>query len=307
MAPDRKVDEYASRQYGVFSLSQARTAGCTDAMVRHRVQSGAWIRLAPSVFAVASAPPRWERQVSAAVLSRPEAIVTGVTAAHLLGFADIPKGRVEIMVPATGNARSTLATVVRSVWFREMGRSRAKGFEVTDPAETILVLARQMGRDALEVVLDRQIAADDVDVEDFERIRRRISGCRARGSRRLLDLLDERSDTAWQPPTTELERHLDRLVDHPAVPPATRQHPFHLDNGPMVVDIFVPSWGLILEADGRRWHTRRADFERDRARDNAAAAHGLAVLRFTWRMLTTDLEGCRQTLLATGRARSRSA
>lgn len=60
---------------------------------------------------------------------------------------------------------------------------------------------------------------------------------------------------------------------------------------------------MILEADGRTYHTRLGDFERDRARDNAAAASGLIVLRFTWRMLTTDLNGCRRTLLAAGATR----
>lgn len=46
----------------------------------------------------------------------------------------------------------------------------------------------------------------------------------------------------------------------------------------MTVDAYIPRWRLTIEADGRRWHTRKADFERDRRRDNAAAAHGLVVL-----------------------------
>lgn len=100
---------------------------------------------------------------------------------------------------------------------------------------------------------------------------------------------------------------LERLVDDPAVPPATPQFPFRFDTLPMVVDIYIAAWRLILEADARRWHSRRADFERDRARDNAAAAAGLAVLRFTRRMLTEDFEGCRRTLLQTGSVRSRVA
>ena len=27
----------------------------------------------------------------------------------------------------------------------------------------------------------------------------------------------------------------------------------------MIVDALVPTWRLIIEADGRRWHTRVAD------------------------------------------------
>jgi very-short-patch-repair endonuclease len=44
----------------------------------------------------------------------------------------------------------------------------------------------------------------------------------------------------------------------------------------------LPEHRLIVEADGRRWHTRVADFDRDRWRDNEATANGYRTLRFTW-------------------------
>jgi very-short-patch-repair endonuclease len=62
-----------------------------------------------------------------------------------------------------------------------------------------------------------------------------------------------------------------------------------------------------VEADGRRWHTRQADFERDRDRDNMAAAHGIAILRFTYKMLVHQPDHCLGTILATGRARLRAS
>jgi very-short-patch-repair endonuclease len=49
-------------------------------------------------------------------------------------------------------------------------------------------------------------------------------------------------------------------------------------------------WRLIVEADGRCWHTRIDDFERDRWRDNVATTHGYDVLRFTYRQLTAGRE-----------------
>lgn len=303
-APDRKVDAYASRQYGAFSLAQARRAGMTDNMIQARLESGAWVRLAPAVYAMASAPPKWERQLAAAVLSKPQCLATGSTAAYLHGFAGFRKGRPELVVPASSGARSPIAVIRRSNWFDDLGATRVRGFPVVDEPETILALAVRLNRDRLESLLDDRLVSGTVSVDDFERIRRRVAGCRVRGSARLFPLLDERASDAWEPPGNRLERYLDRLVDHPAVPDATRQHPFTFDMVPMIVDLYIPAWRLIIEADGRRWHTRRADFERDRARDNAAAAQGLAVLRFTWRMLTRDFEGCRQTLLSTGAVRS---
>lgn len=307
MVPDRAIDEYASRQYGVFSLAQARRALVTDNMIQGRLASGAWVRLAPGVYAVASAAPKWERRTAAAVLSRPRAIVSGTSAAFLHGFDGFGRTRPEITVPAGSNTRSPLARIVRSNWFEELGTTQLAGFNAANEAETVLALADRIVIDRLERLVDNRLTARSLTIDDFEGIRRRVAGARVRGAGRLFPLLDARAAEAWEPPGNLLEAHLDRLVDHPAVPPTTRQHPFRLDDVPMIVDIYIALWRLILEADGRRWHTRRADFERDRARDNAAAAQGIAVLRFTWRMLTEDFDGCRRTLLATGATRSRIA
>ena len=303
MGPDRALDVYASRQYGVFSMSQARVAGFSDDMIFRRVRSGAWIRLAPEVYAVASAPPKWERQVAAAVLSRPRAVVSGPSAAYLHGFDGFRRGRPEITVPSDSGPRSPIARIVRSIWFDELGTSTRAGFQLTNPPETLLALAAFVPGDRLEYLLDDCIAARVIAVDDFETIRRRVANGRVRGARKLFPMLDERAQAAWEPPGNQLERHLDRLVDHPDVPEAVSQHPFRFDDRSMIVDRYIARWRLILEADGRRWHSRRADFERDRARDNAAAASGLSVLRFTWRMLTENLDDCRRTLLRTGAAR----
>lgn len=305
--PDRRIDEYASRQYGAFSLAQARRSGMTDNMIHPRLAAGAWVRLAAGVYAVASAPPKWERQVAAALLSRPRAIVGGSTAAHLHGFEGFNKGRPEIIVPTGANTRSPLAAVRKSMWFDVLGTRRLAGFTATNEAETLLALASRLSVERLEQLLDDRLTGGVLAVDDFEVIRRRVATGRVRGTGRLFPLLDDRAPDAWEPPGNQLERYLDDLVDHPGVPGATRQHPLRFDASPMIVDLYIAAWRLILEADGRRWHTRRADFERDRARDNAAAAQGVAVLRFTWRMLTQDFAGCRRLLLETGAVRSRIA
>lgn len=73
---------------------------------------------------------------------------------------------------------------------------------------------------------------------------------------------------------------------------------------PHRVDAVIPDWNLILEADGRAFHTKRADFERDRQRDNLAAAHGYRVMRFTHRALTQDPAAVLQLVLNAGQQTS---
>ncbi|MGH8958305.1 MAG: hypothetical protein ACRDVK_06490 [Acidimicrobiia bacterium] len=164
--------------------------------------------------------------MSASLLSRPQAIVAGWSAAQLHGFPGARRGRPVILVPASGNARSTLAHVVRSEFFDDVERRYVSGFPVTSPAETILTLAAKRPTWELERLVDDALVSGAADIEDFDRLRKR----RVPGSKRLAEIVDLRRDTAYQPPTSELERLLEPTIRHPDVPPVSRQHPL-LRNG----------------------------------------------------------------------------
>lgn len=297
------VDEYLARQYGVITLWQARRAGMTDRMIEYRLETGRWVRLATGIYAVASAAPNWQRDLAAAVLFHPTAIVAGRSAATLHGFPGIRHGRPEILVPRTSNARSPLSRVLRSAFFHQVKRSRIGGFETTSPAETVLALASRLPAHRIEAFVDDTLLKRTASLRQYDEILDRIAGGRVRGSSLLRKIVDDRRPDAYQPPASELERLSRRLTGRPGVPRATHQHPVLGASGPMVVDTFIDVWLIVLEVDGRNYHTRKADFERDRRRDNAAAALGYVTLRFTWKMLMTDFDYCLRTLLETGRRR----
>ena len=301
MQQDRALDEYAAHQYGVFSLGQAKRAGLTPKMVETRLRSGAWVRLGPKVYALASAPPKWERQMAAALLTKRDAIVAGRAAAYLHGFDGFAPSRPVIMIDRSQSATSPLARVIRSGRFASVGRVRRQGFIVTDEAETVMSLARDLSSDALERTVDWLLARKSCTVDDLARVVDLSDG--VPGVAKLRPIVEFRSPDAYQPPTSELERLLFLLLDDPRLPGHTRQMPMPYRRIHATVDAYIASWGLIVEGDGRRWHTRRADYERDRLRDNEATAHGYAVLRFTWNMLRNHRDECLDTLLRTGRAR----
>jgi Protein of unknown function (DUF559) len=52
-----------------------------------------------------------------------------------------------------------------------------------------------------------------------------------------------------------------------------------------LVDAAYPHARLILEADGRRWHTRVQDLRRDHERDSQAARAGWQTLRFVYEQI----------------------
>lgn len=304
MHQDRIIDEYASRQYGTFSRGQAEKAGFTARMILTRVENGAWIRLAPAVYAMASAPPKWERQMAAALLSREGSIVAGRSAAHVHGFPGFGQGRPVLMIGPGGNARSPIARIIRSDRFHNVGRVRKQGFVLTDEAETVMTLAADIDHDRLEALVDFLLARQSCTVEELARVVAANDG--ARGIGRLRLIVEYRLPDVYQPPSSELERLMYPILDDPRLPPYIRQVPMRYEKVDATVDAYIDQWRLIVEGDGRRWHTRKADMERDRIRDNEAVAHGIAVLRFTYEMLRDHPERVIDTLLRAGRRRQAS-
>ncbi|CAN5741823.1 hypothetical protein BH24ACT3_BH24ACT3_09930 [soil metagenome] len=63
------------------------------------------------------------------------------------------------------------------------------------------------------------------------------------------------------------------------------------------MDATIPGWRTILEGDGRRWHTRVADFERDQQRRNEAVVRGWRPLHVTWFQIVRRPRTVSDTLL----------
>ena len=295
-----ELDRLAARQHGVFSVSQARELGLTRGQINYRLETGRWVRIAEGVYALASAGVSWEGRLQASLLSNPGAIVGGRSAGVLHRFPDFRRGKPEILTSFSSDSRSRVARVIRSRHFDKVETTTARGFPVSTIAETILTLSLTESPVTIERIVDDQLVSGRLDVAEFNPILERLEFARQPGLGALARIVRSRGHTGYQPPTTELERLLYRLLDRPEVPGHERQLPLSFPTIRATVDAFIPTWRMIVEADGRRWHTRRADFERDRARDNSAAAEGFIVVRFTYTMLKDNPDACLETLLKTG-------
>ncbi|MCA2999494.1 MAG: DUF559 domain-containing protein [Rhodocyclaceae bacterium] len=65
------------------------------------------------------------------------------------------------------------------------------------------------------------------------------------------------------------------------------------------IDIAIPSARLALEIDGWEYHGKyKADFTRDRARQNLLTIHGWRILRFTAGQIRKDTNGCIESIKA---------
>ena len=282
------ISAIARAQHGVITRQQASDAGVTDRQIARRLESGYWIALDRGVYAVASAPATWRRQVMAAVLSRNRAIASGITAGALHGIPGCRRVRPEITVPRSAGTGSPLAVVRRRGDFEQIGKVSVSGIPTMAVAETLFDLARRWTLPMLEGAVDHCLVRGEVTIEELRTVLDRVARSRLAGTpsfRKCIEGLDD----DYVPSESELERMLFRALDDPRVPPIDRQA--RLVWWPILphrVDAVIEEWRLILEADGRTFHTKRADFERDRERDNLAVAHGYRVMRFTWRTLSRD-------------------
>jgi very-short-patch-repair endonuclease len=215
-------------------------------------------------------------------------------------FPGFGRSKPEILIPFSGNARSPIARVIRTRRFDGVATTTIGGFLSTSVAETLLTLAASNPGSVVERLVDSQLAAKNLNTVHFDPIFEDLAHARVRGLAALKRIVRARDSDSYQPPMSELERHLHQLLQRESVPESTTQEPFTFERLKATVDAFIPSWRLIVEADGRRWHTRERDFERDRLRDNEAAAAGYRIVRFTYRMLVHETDQCHRTLLRVG-------
>lgn len=304
MGDSRTIDRFAIRQHGVFSGSQARVAGFDKHAVARKLASGEWRQLDYRVFALASATPTWERQMWVALLSRPHAVLGGRSAAFLHGFKDFTRTKPSIVVPGSSNARSKIATVIRAEHYEDLEIVRVRGFPVTSISDTLLTLVGELSPMRFEQLFDDLLLSGKLRLDKLERVVGREQGRRRRGIVLLRDLLDDRSPTAPSHDSSYLQGKLEVLLAKAGILDWTREYPFSLGGKACRVDVYIPEWRLVIEADGRNWHARVEDFEEDRRRDNELAKRGIQVIRLTYRMLKSDPAGCLDTILAVGRVRS---
>lgn len=297
---DVLIARIAARQHGAFSLGQVLAFGGTTRMARSRCADGRWVLLDAGVYAHPAHPATWHRQAKAAELRFEEAAISGRSAAVLHDVVGLRPGAIEVTVPRGGGRSSRLATVRHR---DDVATTVVDGIRVVSLEQAIADIAGTVGQGLLESAVEELILAGRSSSEALLEQHEKMVRCRTRGAGVLGSILEDRV-TGQTPGQNEMERALYSLLDEPCFPDHVRQSPFPWwPEAPQRVDAYVPEWRRIVEADGRRWHARQADFERDKRRDHLAQSHGIEVTRLTYRQLVRDTTYARELLLQIGRYR----
>ena len=209
----------------------------------------------------------------AAVLAcGPKAVLSHSSAAALWRIGFEKTEVIEISVASPHQRRRPGLRIYRrpSLWPED--HSTWHGIPVTTPVQTLIDLSLRLDRRGLERAINE---ADKYDLVHPPELRRALEERVAEpGVAVLRRILDRRT---FRLTKEELERRFLPLARRAGLPvPLTGQVVNEFE-----VDFYWPDLGLVVETDGLRYHRTPAEQARDRLRDQAHTAAGLAQLRFT--------------------------
>jgi len=253
-------------------------------MVSRRVRGGRWTKVHPDVYSLGSHSLSHEGRVLAAAWSLSGGRAAAPTAAWLLKIAGAKKGRVEIVVER-GHSQPRPFVVHETRSLPQSHRATVGIVPCLTVSRTLVDLVSSWPREQLEEAWQVAILEKRTSIGLLDAVASHLLGRGHTGSSVLRELLVAHDDGDPVPEST-LERILRGLLvgwGYPFVaqPPMTMLG----IGGRGRADFYLPEIDLVLEGDGRRWHARVADFERDRQRDNLLQALGHHVARITYNQL----------------------
>jgi Transcriptional regulator, AbiEi antitoxin len=265
-------------QSDVFSVSQLRASGLSEAYLKSQVKQGNWQRLHRGVYAAFSGELPREAELWGAVLAAGDgASLSYETAAEEWRLADKRARRIHVTLP---NARRI--EPIRGVVIHRSVRAEEARHPARLPPRTYLE----------ETVLDLVGAA--VQVDDAIGWVTRALGRDLTTQDELRAALTQRPRIRWRAELTELlspdaagmhsvlEVRYHRDVERPhGLPSGSRQARFRVGSRSAFRDRIYEQYLTVVELDGRATHTIDKRWD-DIRRDNATSAGGLLTLRYGW-------------------------
>lgn len=302
----RTSPESASRRQSLSSFLEASAHAYTRAELTAQwsrnsldtaLRAGTVVRALPDVYISTTHAHTSAVRGEALNLWAPQGLVTGALAASLyLPHREPPA--VADLVAIHGQHLRAPAWVRLHQTTRLPSLAHLNGVACTPPARTALDVWRyakpkERRADLYAVLWDRLCSAEDLiaEVQNTARVVRRLE---------LLSLLVDFTSGATSP--LEVMARRDIFADA-RFAELEWQVPLRLGGRIAVADILHRRAKLVVELDGRRFHSSPEARHADHLRDIELLAAGYSTFRVTWADATRRPEWCRQKLLAAVRSR----
>lgn len=281
---DRGIAELALTQLGLFSRQQVFALGGDDDLIYRRVHQGHWLPIATGVYGLPGVRHTWRRALMAAVLTAGDGVaVSHHAAAAFHRLESFPTCTPILLSRHGAHHRVPNALVHQTRHLPPHHVTSVDGIPVTTVARTIVDLAAYVSRKRLAHVLDSAVRDRKVTLAEVRSVADELMKRGRKGSARMRSVLAERSE-GWVPPESVMDRMFEKILRDRGIPLPRKQRPFpgRETLGSRADWVDPPPERNIFELDGRRWHTRLEDFERDRKRDREAHLNGFPTYRFTY-------------------------
>jgi len=292
---DLEVAKLARQQHALVTLAQVDDIADTkrvDWLVEARIAKGTWRSPQRGVYAIGGSPETWRQRLLAAVFALGATGAAGTqSACALYGIPGFPEKPIELLVlrPAQGKPRD--AIVFQTRLLPESHRTTVDAIPVTALPRTIFDLAARLPMGRVARALDHSLAYGLAPVERFWDVFFDLAKRGRRGTRVMRILLNERAGD-YVAPASELEARFRELVRKYQLPEPRAQVDLGDDDEWIGrVDYLFPG-NLVVETDGRRYHSALLDVQADTDRDGRLHASGRRVLRLTWQDVIERPELC---------------
>lgn len=235
---------------------------------------GDLVRVLPGVYASAQTEISTQIRIAALMAYDCDAVLTEAAAASVSFW---PVIKVDTVTCAVRHRREPQQgfDFARRVIPPELVSERS-GLRYTSVALTALDLCESRGGDGI----DRALRLRRTTLRHLHRAMELTAARTGNQVRREL-LLDSRDE-----PWSAAERILHRLLRAAGITGWKANRPLVVDGVRYYPDaLFTGRVRLLIEVDGREYHSDKEVFETDRWRQNLLILDGWCVLRFTWRML----------------------
>jgi very-short-patch-repair endonuclease len=281
-ARERGLARLATEQHGVVAQRQLLAIGFSERAIKSRLDAGRLSALHREVYAVGHARvSRHGRWLGAVLAYGDSALLSHRTAAALWGLSRPRASPIEVSAPIgrQGCRRRQGIWIHRGRLDGEDRESQA-GIPVTSVARTLFDLAEVVDFRRLEYAWEEADRLKRLRLGEVERVCERGYGRRAlKPIRRLL--AEARAVRRTRSP---LEDRFQRFHRYYRLPP----HHTNVEVLGKEVDVLWPAAKLIVELDSWEFHSHRAAFQRDRARDTRLLVAGYRTVRVTHDRLDTE-------------------
>jgi hypothetical protein len=222
-----------------------------------------------------------QRLVEEALSVDAKAAVSHDSAAFLWGLIAAEPKTVDVVVRRWRREHRTTARVHESLDFGPSDRVLRNGIPTTTAVRTVVDLGATSPW-LVESAVSNAIRARQFNVDELDAFVRRVARRGRRGVGVIRPILKLHKVLPSGTESVLEDRFLRLLFEREMPLPETQ---FTLRDGESFVcraDFAYPEHRLLIELDGRSYHSNQKDFQADRSKGNRSLELGWRTLRFTW-------------------------